>query len=188
MPMPKIEDWKAPWEKEGASEFDAAEARKYVYNVQVEREREKDAHTATKGELDTVKGERDTLAVKVTALEADTSVDDLKRENAALKAAAEEAQQNSRKVMLDAVKQEFGLTDKQVKKLEGNDLEALRLDAKETFGDPAPSGESEGGTGEQETGGTPASAPRRLHNAGNPGDEDKGKGPSKDEVLASIPD
>lgn len=187
----KIEDWTAPWEKEGASAFDASEAKKWCFNILRGQEREEEAHSATKAALETVKGENGELKAKVTALESDTSLDDIKRENAELKAAAEKANQNARKTMLDAVKAEFGLTDRQVNKLDGDDLEALRLDAKETFGEPSSESgsEKEGGESGTPPEGTPATQPRgRARNAGDPGQDDRAKAPSREEVLASIPD
>lgn len=186
--LPKFEDWKAPWEEEGAKAFDAEEAKKFVYNVKLEREREEDAHAATKTKLSETENEKAALAVKVTALEADTSLDDIKKENAELKAAAEKATQNARQVMLDAVKNEFGLTDKQVKKLDGDDLEALRLDAKETFGEPKQTEVVVDGEKETDKEGAPKTQPTRRLINGASGPDQHEKGPSRDEVLASIPD
>lgn len=186
----KIEDWTAPWEQEGKT-FDAAEAKRWAFNLQKDREREETAHAATKDQLTAVTGERDTLKVENDALKADTKVSDLQRENAELKAAAEKANQNARKTMLDAVKAEFGLTDRQAAKLDGDDLEALRLDAKETFGEPSPGGKGDGESEkEREEEPKPGVQPQRtgLRNAGDPSQDERGKLPSRDEVLAGIPD
>ncbi len=182
----RFEDWTPPWKAKGEA-LDEDQAARLIYNVTKEREREEDAHAATKETLSTVTGEKDSLLVENTALKADTSIDDLKRENAELKAAAETASQNARKVMLDAVKNEFGLTDKQVSKLEGDDLEALRTDAKDTFGEPKGEKEEPGEEGEKEVLGGPRQT-GRAKNAGDPNEAERTRTPSRDEVLASIPD
>jgi len=190
-----IEEWTAPWEKDGET-FDASTAKTWAFNLQKAVEREEDAHGVTKASLQTATDEKGQLEVKVTALEADTKVDDLKRENATLKAQAEAANQNARKTMIDAVKAEFGLTDKQAAKLDGADLEALRTDANETFGPPKSAEAPEGETPEQKVareaaaaaaGGNSLNGPQRVgyRNAGDPADS----GPpskTKDEALAEI--
>lgn len=188
----KIEDWtEAPWEKEGAGEFDPARAKELVFNISKNLEREQEAHSATKETVGTLTTEKDALIVRVETLEADTSADELKTENARLKQEAETARQQGRKAMLDAVGAEFGLTDKQKAKLDGDDIEALRLDAKETFGDPKPStpGEGEQGQSEEAQGTGMSGQPRTdLRNGGTLPTGSPNTGPSRDEVLASIPD
>lgn len=188
-------EWQAPWEKEGAGEFDSARAKTLLFNVHKEVEREQDAHAATRATLQSVTGEKDALQVEITALKADTSLDELRRENATLKADAEKAQQSARSVMLDAVKNEFGLTDRQVAKLDGDDLEALRLDAKETFGEKRTTEGEPGGKGDDDDddddkgkGGAPKTQPDRLRNPGDRGQQGRGKEPTDEEALAQIRD
>jgi len=190
-----VTDWTAPWEKEGAKPFDAAEAKQWAFNISQDREREEDAHAATKLLLNTAISERDAVTVERDALKADTTVSDLQRENAQLKADKERAEQASRKTMLDAVKSEFGLTDKQAAKLEGADLEALRNDARETFPNAKPKEGEEGETDEQKAareaaaGASSLSGPQGtgVRNAGDPNGQ-TATGPSAKEALEMIRD
>lgn len=205
MPFPKFEDWKSPWDKSGET-FDAERARKYVYDVQKERSDTNDELTTAKQTVATLTAEKSGLETKVATLEkdgGDTAA--LKSQIADLQTKLDQAAEQSRAAMLAAVKEEFGLTDKQAAKLDGDDLEALRTDARETFGDPV--AEEAGGDGEddeeesdddkeEETPPTPApvkrtappvSAPRRrVKNGGDP-TPNQPKRATAEEVLAKIP-
>lgn len=203
MPFPKFEDWKSPWDKSGET-FDAERARKYVYDVQLERHNTNETLAAAKADMTTLTAEKSALETKVAALEKDGGdVAALKSQIADLQTKLDTAAEQTRQSMLAAVKEEFGLTDKQAKKLEGDDLEALRTDARETFGDPVveetpPEGEGEGEGEKKETDGeekatapakrtpAPVTAPRRVRNGGDPA-QDAPKRATAEEVLAKIP-
>lgn len=203
MTFPKFEDWESPWDKSGET-FDAERARKYVYDVQKERATTNDELTTVKQTVTALTTERDALQTKVTTLEKDGGdAAALKSQIADLQTQIDQANQTNRETMLAAVKEEFGLTDKQAAKLDGDDLEALRTDARETFGDPVeeetPPGDDEDDDENDEDEETPpapapvkrtpppTSAPRRrVKNGGDP-TPNAPKRATADEVLAKIP-
>lgn len=201
MPFPKFEDWQSPWDKSGET-FDAERARKYVYDVQLERENSKEELTTAKQTVTTLTAEKSALETKVATLEKDGGdVAALKSQIADLQTKLDQAAEQSRAAMLQAVKEEFGLTDKQAAKLDGDDLEALRTDARETFGDPVENedeGEEEDEEIEEDEETPPAPAPvkrtpppttaprRRVKNGGDP-TPNQSKRATADEVLAKIP-
>lgn len=200
MPFPEFADWKSPWD-DSQEPFDAERARKYVYDVQKERETTKEELTTAKQTVTQLTSDRDALATKVTALEADGSdVTQLKSQLAELQTQLDQQQAATRQTWLDAVKTEFGLTDKQVKKLDGDDLEALRTDAIETFGEPTPNDDGEDDKDKPDDGDDdkdkpdptpparilPVGGPRRVRNLGDPAPNEP-KRPSVEDVLAKIP-
>lgn len=64
--MPKFEDWKAPWEVKG-EDFDAEKAKKYVYNLEVDKEKLGEQKAAVVQERDAAATKRDELQAAIDA-------------------------------------------------------------------------------------------------------------------------
>lgn len=147
MTLPKLEDWKAPWEvdlKEGddpKEAIDLDKLKRYVHGVLGDKER-------TQAERDTIKTERDTLkAEKDAAARKDESdVDRLTRERDEALEKARKAGETSIETIRLQVALDKGLTKTQAKRLVGSTKEELEADADEIlteWGNPASSGDSE---------------------------------------------
>lgn len=188
MPLPKYEDWKAPWEEKG-EELEPEAAKKLIYNLHKDKESaatklaEKDGKIA---ELTTENGE---LKSKVDTFET-KDLDEaakLKRENEQLKKQLEEKpagpEFDPEKARLE-IALEKGLTVAQAKRLIGSTKEELETDADayieehglgkkadENGGDSADSNNRNGGL---RFGSRPQ--PRQRLISGN---DDRGEGPDE---------
>jgi hypothetical protein len=133
MPLPKYEDWKAPWEEKG-EELEPEAAKKLIYNLHKDKENlsNKVAEKDTKiGELTTsneeLQGKVDTFETK----DLDEAAK-LKRENEQLKKKLEEKPAGpefdieKERLRIAVAKK---LTESQVKRLVGNTREELEADA-----------------------------------------------------------
>jgi hypothetical protein len=189
MALPKFEDFKAPWEQDGA-EKDAdgnpvvkpEELKKHLYNLLTDKDK-----------LQTKVAERDT---KITALETaateaaragETASEKTAREvqeaiNAA-KAAQDAAKTSQRELQQQLAAARVGIPEEDAGRLQGETLEEMVADAKamqERWGTPKKAEEGDGaGPGVRQQ-------PRRLNNAGDPDPHGSGEA-SVDDMLKAVP-
>lgn len=195
MALPKLEDWKAPWEvdAEGADiaedqqEIDKGRLKNYLHGLLSDKEKLVQRATAAESERDTLKAEKDKAS-----REDETEVQRLQREleetNAKL---AEAAKRDVEALKLRVALRQEGMTPKKAealaKRLTGTTEDELDADAKaliEEFGlAQAPSGD-----GDEERGG-PGGRPRPdLRNGGDPeGGKPAPKGKTFKDELDQIP-
>lgn len=186
MPLPKREDWKAPWEKKG-EEIDAVKAADFLYSLLQREEtalaKADTAETAkqaaeqtsaalqTKLDEQTAAGGPQIEALQRQVTELTTQLDEAKT------ASATEAEKSKLRYEVGL---ELGLTPRQLAKLDGDTKEALLEDAQETFGVSGKEGE------EKEKPPAPATRPRStLKNPGDPAPQDDAWDPVK--VAELIP-
>lgn len=139
----KYEDWTPPW----GDDFDSVDPEKLhrlVYNLQAAEHDAKQAKEIHKAEL----SDRDEAIAKYRDAEeqrereGETEADKLRRENEKLKADKDAATAaTARENDLLKVRLETGLTEKQVKRLVGNDFDELLADAKELAAELKPANE-----------------------------------------------
>lgn len=173
MPLPKFEDWKAPWEKQG-EDFDPDKGRKFLYSL-LQREESalsaKDAADQARADLQAKLDEQTAAGgPQIAALQAQVTELTTKLDQATTTAATEAEKSKLRY----EVGLQLGLTPRQLAKLDGDTKEALLEDAQETFG--------VSGTKEEKEEQTPAprSRPRTtLRNPGDPDPADKPFDPAK---------
>jgi|SRR6478609_5423104 len=132
MVLPKIEDWKAPWEvdlKEGddpKEKLDLDKLKRFVHGVLGDKERIQETAATTKSELDKLEAE------KVAAARKDESdVDRLTRERDEAIKKAEKAGETSIETLKLRVAIKKGLNEAQTKRLVGTTQEELEADADE---------------------------------------------------------
>lgn len=176
MPLPKLEDWNAPWETEtGENDIDKPKLKKYLHNLLGDKERLQETVTTVTAERDTLKNEAD-----AASRQGETEVDRLKREKQELEDKLAQPPAESPEVLKLRVALKKGLTETQAKRLIGNSEEELEADADalvESFGANGKSGEE---------GEPPRRTPRRVSNAGDPKPEE-GKEVSVEDALSQIP-
>lgn len=170
MPLPKFEDWKAPWEREGKEdEFDAEKARKFIYNLEADKERLTAEKATVASERDTIKSERDALqkAADDKAREGESEVDRIKREKAELeKKLTEKPTADPVEILRLEVALDKGLTRVQAKRLLGSTKEEIEKDADELLESFKPA--SEPNDDEEDDGAKVRRTPRRQTNPLDP--------------------
>lgn len=134
MALPKIEDYKAPWElgpdgkplAEEDQALDPAKLKKYVYGLLADKDRLQTTNA-------TLTTERDTLqsTIDAEARKGESEADRLKRENADLQAKLAKSGETSIETLRLQVALENGLTAFQAKRLVGSTKEELEADAAE---------------------------------------------------------
>jgi len=132
MVLPKIEDWKAPWEvdlKEGddpKEKLDLDKLKRFVHGVLGDKERIQETAATVTTERDALKAEKD-----AKAREGESEVDRLTRErDEAIRKANEAPKDDPEKLRLQ-VALDKGLTGSQAKRLVGSTKEELEADADE---------------------------------------------------------
>lgn len=185
MPLPKREDWKAPWEKKG-EDVDPAKAADFLYSLlareekaqadlaaaETARQAAEQASAALQTKLDeqTAAGGPQIEALQRQVTELNTQLDEAKNSSAA------EAQKSKLRYEVGL---ELGLTPRQLAKLDGDTKEALLEDAQETFG---VSGKNE----DEESNRPPRTRPQSKMR--NPGDPDPDEVPfDRAKALEQIP-
>ena len=184
--LPKLEDWKAPWEttKEGKDvseeeqKIEPSRLKKYLYGLLSDKERLQTSVTTVTEDRDKLKKDAEELARKD-----ETAADKLKRENEELTAKLAKGTEDSaeKRALRLEVAIDKGLTLIQAERLLGATKEEMAADADklvESFGGS--------GKGEEEDSGSPSRQPRRLHSAGDP-DPAAGAEVSYEQALDSIP-
>lgn len=178
MPLPKLEDWKAPWEvdangadiPEENQTLDPARLKKHLHNLLGDKER-------LQANVTTVTAERDDFKSKLDEAARANEGDEERRkreQQEAIDAAKAEGSLNALK--LEVALDIDGITGKQAKalakRLSGSTREELAEDAKTTIedlglqiGKPAA---PEGDEGDDEGKPSPASRPRRQTASGDP--------------------
>jgi hypothetical protein len=137
--LPKIEDWKAPWEvdlKEGddpKEALDLDKLKRYIHGVLGDKERLQDANATLTTEAKSLKDEK---AAKER--EGETTEARLTRERDEALKKAEEAGKTSVETLKLRVALEKGLTKTQVKRLVGTTEEELSADADELLAEWGP--------------------------------------------------
>lgn len=186
MALPKLDDWKAPWEVDATGgtipnddqQIDPGKLKKYLHGLLTDKER-------LQASVTTVTGERDTLKAQIDEKdrEGEDEVARLKREHSELKAQLDKAGETSIETLKLRVALRKGLTEHQAKRLVGKDEAELETDADELV-------ESFGGTGKNddpENGGDVVRRqPRRLHNNGDPDETGGGGGGLPEPTLENI--
>lgn len=139
MPFPTFADYKGPWGEE-EEDFDAEKAKKLLYNLDKDKYHIQGlANEAEASKKDLEKA----LAVYKTAektakQENESELERFKREKEELETKLKEAS-NPRDTWILEVALEKGLTKKQAKRLQGENLEELLADADDYLEDIAPS-------------------------------------------------
>lgn len=176
-PVPKLEEYRAPWETEAGedAEIDKGKLKKYIHGLLTDKDRLQATVTEITTERDTLKTEKD-----AAAREGESETDRLKRENDELKAAAGKAPEKDLEIMRLNVALEKGLSKVQAKRLVGNTEEELAADADALMQEFGGSGNTDGDEG------VPRSQPRKLINPGDP-EPDADTVIDIDKALESIP-
>lgn len=182
MTFPKLEDWKAPWEKDGA-EIDPDKAKGFVYAIK------KAAHEAEEKAKADIKERDEALDVyKKAEAEAaranETATEKQAREIAELTEKLNKAS-NPRETLILEVALEKGLTKKQALRLVGNTKEELEADADEYLTDLGLKAEPDENEGDEDTDVTDISLRRRPAPKRTPLDPAPNTGPDVD-VAAAI--
>jgi hypothetical protein len=188
MALPKFEDFKAPWEQEGA-EVDAEgkpvvkpeELKKHLYNVLTD----KDKLQTKVAERDTKITELTTAATEAarvgetesqkTAREVQEALDNAAKATEAAKTSAHELLQLRAAIAA-------GIPEEDAGRLQGETLEELQADAKsmaERWGTKKDDGKGGAGEGVRQT-------PKKLNNAGDPNPNGEGEH-SVDDMLKAVP-
>lgn len=126
-PFPKYEDWEAPWDKEGAEEFDEDRAKRLLYNL------EKGLHNA-KASRDSETARAEAAEEKVQEYEDKelSETDRLRKENERLKSGKSDKNAEGSDDLTVArleIALEKGLTARQAKRLVGKTRDELEDDA-----------------------------------------------------------
>src|SRR6476661_681601 len=114
MPVPKFDEFKAPWETEAGddAEIDKDKLKKYIHSLLVDKDKAQTARDKAVGERDEAK-----KALDEKSREGETEVDRLKRENEELRSKGSE---ESPEVLKLRVALRKGLTETQARRLIGN--------------------------------------------------------------------
>lgn len=188
MPLPKLEDWKAPWELKG-EDFDEESARKYIYTLTSDKEKLQEKVSAANTERDQAKQATEDVRKELEAAQAKGDnaevVTELqgKLRDAESKAAAAELKATRLEVAYDK-----GIPTKQAHRLQGTTKEELEADADEFLESFAPSSKQGGDEDddEEDEDAVPTVRPRRLTSpTDRGGDEIVVRDIEKD--IASIP-
>jgi hypothetical protein len=126
MPVPSLDDYRAPWETEagGDAEIDKGKLKKYLHGLLVDKDRLQTTVTEVTTERDTLK-----TAADEKAREGETELQRLQRENAELKDSQGKAPAESPETLRLRVALEKGLTLTQANRLVGTTQEELAADA-----------------------------------------------------------
>lgn len=186
--LPKLEDWKAPWEvkksedgsdvdvPEEEQEIDRPKLKKYLYGLLSDKVRSRKS-------LEETTARAEALEQQITEATDPDKVKKLQDDLAAAQKERDEAKGDIT-VLRYEVALEKGLTKKQAKRLVGNTKEELEADADDLLEEFGSHGETDGEGGEPRL--SPRTAPRRQYsNAGDPEPEGepKKKEPSPEEVA-----
>lgn len=184
MPVPKIEDYKAPWEIDASGNpvpdddqnVEKDRLKKYIHGLLVDKERLQTTVTTITGERDTLKTE-----IETKKREGESEEARIKRENEELKKKLEDAGKTSIETMRLRAALKAGLSAEHVDRLIGTTMEELEADAetlKKSFGSNGKSDETDGG---------PRGRPRPVRTAGDP-DPDAGDTTfDLDKAVAAVP-
>jgi len=189
MPLPKLEDWKAPWELKG-EDFDEEAARKFIYDLFSDKEKLQDRVKAANTERDEAKA---TVTAKQKELDAAVANGPDKDALTKLQAELAEAKSDAEKAELKATRLEVafdkGIPTKQAHRLQGKTKEELEADADEflqSFGVTGKPGETDEDEVDEDEEGVPSRTPKLLTNP-----SDAGRGDDTvidiDKAIASIP-
>lgn len=127
----KFEDWRLPWKED---EFDSDKAARMVFKLKQGFEELQDTVTKRDEQIATLTADLDTAkaAKSGTDEEAQAELKDLRKENRTLKEAeAKSLPADEKKIWQLTAAVEFGLTEKQALRLQGDDLDAIKADAKD---------------------------------------------------------
>lgn len=186
--LPKLEDFKAPWEnhlKEGEDpnevEIDRDKLKRYIHGVLSDKEKAQE-------KVEEITTERDTLKTQLEekAAEGESETDKLKRKLAAAEAKAKKAEEPDIEKLQLEVAVEKGLTKTQAKRLVGKNLEEMSADADELlkeFGAAKADDDEDGG----DDVGLRVTPRTKLKNPGDPAGESRDWDPDKmaDQYFAS---
>lgn len=172
MPLPKIEDWKAPWEKNEGDEIDAEKAKVFTYSLLQREEKALNEAASAKKALETVQAEKDALQKTIDdkAREGESESDRMKREIAELqKRLDEKPKGDDIETIRLRVALDKGLTLSQAKRLVGTTEEEILADVEELLKDLAPKNDKEKDDDDDDD--TPVRrTPRRVSNPLDPDD------------------
>ncbi len=130
--FPKFEDWEAPWDKEGAEDFDASRAKGLLYQFAKKASDAGEKLVARDAAITTLTTERDEAVTKVSAFEEKdlTEVEKLRRQVEQLSSRKPESDTGpSIAEARLSVALEKGLTKAQAARLVGTTEEELTADA-----------------------------------------------------------
>lgn len=170
MPLPKFEDWKAPWEKNEGDEIDAEKAKAFIYSLLQREEKALAAADAAKKSLETVQSEKDALQKTIDdkAREGESETERLQREMAELqKRLDEKPKGDDIETIRLRVALDKGLTLSQAKRLVGTTEEEILADVEELLKDLAPKKEKDDDDDDDTT---VRRTPRRVSNPLDPDD------------------
>lgn len=174
-PVPKFEEYRAPWETEAGedAEIDKGKLKKYIHGLLSDKD-------GLQAKVSTLTTERDEALSKAqeAARQSETDAERQAREAEERKQREEQAkglELDNARLRVALAK---GLSETQAKRLVGNTAEELAADADELL-------REFGGTGETEEG-TPRQQPRKLTNSGDP-EPDADAHIDIDKALESIP-
>lgn len=171
--MPKLaafEDFRAPWETEAGADTDIDKARlkRYIYNLQSDKQKAQEQVEALTTERDTLK-----KSVDEKAREGESENDRLKRELKEAQEKAAKGGETSKETLKLRVALRKGLSEVQAKRLVGDTEEELVKDADElleSFGGAGNGKSEDGEDGEDGEEGTPPTRqPRQVRNPVNNG-------------------
>lgn len=163
MALPKLEDFRAPWETEagGDTEIDKPKLKKYIYGLLSDKEKAQTKVTEVTTERDALKSKADEKA-----REGESEAERLKRENTELQEKLAKGSESSNEVLKLRVALKKGLTETQAKRLVGTTEEELEKDADElveSFG-----GQGAGADDEADDEAGARRHPRRITNSNDP--------------------
>ncbi len=140
--LAKIEDWKAPWEKDlkdgDEAKIDPDQLKKYLHGLLSDKEKAQERLTEAGTELETFKTAATEAARKGESADAKRD-----RELAEANARADKAEKAASEVIRLRVALTKGLTESQAKRLQGETEEELSADADDYLKDLKPAGEAE---------------------------------------------
>lgn len=183
MKLPKLEDFKAPWEnglKEGDDpnevEIDRDKLKRYIHGVLSDKEKAQE-------KVEALTTERDEAAAKLAEKEreGESETEKLKRERDEALKKAETAGEKSIETLKLEVALDKGLTKTQAKRLVGTTLEELAADADELLKDfGATRKNSDDDDEDDDEDEAPRSTPKtKTRNPGDPGGDSPNWDPNK---------
>lgn len=181
MPVPKLEEFKAPWETADGKDIpdeeqviDKDRLKRFIHGLLSDKDRLQASVTAVTGERDTLKTE-----MEQKKREGESEEARIKRENEELRQKLEDASKTSVETMKLRAALKAGLGEEHVGRLIGSTQEELDSDA-ETLK------KSFGSNGKSEEKDTPRGRPRPVRTPGDP-DPEAGNDISTDKALELIP-
>lgn len=127
----KFEDWRLPWKDE---EFDADKAARMVFKLKQGFEELQETVSQRDETIATLTADLDTEKARKSGTdeEAQDELKALRKENRELKSSeAKSLPADEKKIWQLTAAVEFGLTEKQALRLQGDDLDAIKADAKD---------------------------------------------------------